>query len=110
MRASRSSRVGSNDKGYSKSVSAVHGSSDLDMAGALDESSSRDARQLEVKDDAYSGLLARVRGSPDLRAMRASRSSRIGGEDKGHSESAPAVHGPSDLDMAGAFDESSSRD
>eukprot|EP00965_Chrysotila_dentata_P135446 4478341-Pleurochrysis_carterae.AAC.1 len=67
MRASRASRVGRADKGHSESVSAVHGSSDLGMAGALEESFSRDARPLEVKDDAYSGLLARVRGSPDPR-------------------------------------------
>eukprot|EP00965_Chrysotila_dentata_P084097 2775980-Pleurochrysis_carterae.AAC.1 len=60
------------------------------MAGALDESPSRNARPLEVRDDAYSGLLARVHGSPDLRATRASRASRGGGEDKGHSESVPA--------------------
>eukprot|EP00965_Chrysotila_dentata_P038458 1278065-Pleurochrysis_carterae.AAC.1 len=86
IRASRSSRVGGEDRGHSNSVSAVHGSSDLDMAGAFDELPSRDACPLEVKDDAYSGLLARVRGSPDPRAMRASRSSRVGGEDKGHSK------------------------
>eukprot|EP00965_Chrysotila_dentata_P127985 4232339-Pleurochrysis_carterae.AAC.1 len=60
------------------------------MAGAFDESLSRDARPLEMRDDAYLGLLARVRGSPDLRAMRASRASRVGGEEKGHSESVPA--------------------
>eukprot|EP00965_Chrysotila_dentata_P260133 6213796-Pleurochrysis_carterae.AAC.2 len=69
------------------------------MAGAFDESSSREACPLEVKKDPYSGLLARVRGSPDPRVMRASRSSRVG-----------AVHGSSDLDMAGAFYESPSRD
>eukprot|EP00965_Chrysotila_dentata_P057546 1908926-Pleurochrysis_carterae.AAC.1 len=80
------------------------------MAGTLDEQPSRDACLLEVKDDAYSGLLARVRGSPDPRAVRASRASRVGGEDKGHPESVSTVHGSSDLDMAGAFDESSSRD
>eukprot|EP00965_Chrysotila_dentata_P159413 5266476-Pleurochrysis_carterae.AAC.1 len=57
------------------------------MAGALDESSFRDVRSLEVKDDAYSGLLARVRGSPDPRVTRASRSNRIGGGNQGHSES-----------------------
>eukprot|EP00965_Chrysotila_dentata_P041955 1391845-Pleurochrysis_carterae.AAC.1 len=78
MRASRTSQVGGEDKGHSKSVSAVHGSSDPDMAGAFDESSSRDVRPQEVKDDAYSGLLARVRGSPDPRAIRAIRSSRDG--------------------------------
>eukprot|EP00965_Chrysotila_dentata_P030079 1001554-Pleurochrysis_carterae.AAC.1 len=65
------------------------------MAGALDVSSHRDARPLEVTDDAYSGLLARVRGSPDPRAMMASRSSRVGGGDKGHSQSVPTVHGSS---------------
>eukprot|EP00965_Chrysotila_dentata_P001045 33864-Pleurochrysis_carterae.AAC.1 len=70
------------------------------MAGAFDESSSRDVRPLEVKEDAYSGLLARVRGSPDPRAIRAIRSSRVGGGDKSHSESEPVVHGPSGLDMA----------
>eukprot|EP00965_Chrysotila_dentata_P168056 5549741-Pleurochrysis_carterae.AAC.1 len=58
MRASRSSRVGGEDKDHLKSVPTVHGSSDLDIVGAFDESSSRDARLLEVKDDAYSGLLA----------------------------------------------------
>eukprot|EP00965_Chrysotila_dentata_P166682 5503835-Pleurochrysis_carterae.AAC.1 len=63
------------------------------MAGAFDEWSPRDARLLEVKDDAYSGLLARVRGSPDLRAIRASRSSQVGNEDKGHLKSVSAVYG-----------------
>eukprot|EP00965_Chrysotila_dentata_P134521 4449685-Pleurochrysis_carterae.AAC.1 len=38
----------------------------------------------EVKNDAYSGLLARVRGSPDLKALRASRSSRVGSKNKEH--------------------------
>eukprot|EP00965_Chrysotila_dentata_P074580 2463196-Pleurochrysis_carterae.AAC.1 len=80
------------------------------MAGAFDESPFCHARPLEVKDDAHSGLLAVVRGSPDPRAMRANRSSRVGGEDKGHSKSVSAVHGSSDLDMAGAFDELPSRD
>eukprot|EP00965_Chrysotila_dentata_P167268 5522735-Pleurochrysis_carterae.AAC.1 len=76
MRVSRPSRVGGEDKGHLKGVPTVHGSSDLGMVGAFNESSSRDARPLEVKDDAYSGLhMARVRGSPDPRAMRASRSS-----------------------------------
>eukprot|EP00965_Chrysotila_dentata_P181971 6008793-Pleurochrysis_carterae.AAC.1 len=65
------------------------------MAGALDESSSRDVRPLEVRDDGYSGLLARMRGSPDPRATRARRSSRNQGGDKSRSESAPVVHGPS---------------
>eukprot|EP00965_Chrysotila_dentata_P088382 2919103-Pleurochrysis_carterae.AAC.1 len=64
----------------------MRGSSDLDTAGALKESSSRDARPLQVRDDAYSGLLARVRGSPDPKVMRASRSSRDGGGDKSRSE------------------------
>eukprot|EP00965_Chrysotila_dentata_P254863 6212019-Pleurochrysis_carterae.AAC.2 len=104
IRASRSSPVGGGDKGHSKRVSTAHGSSDLGMVGALDELPSRDACLLEVKDDAYSGLLARVRGSPDLRAMRASRSSPVGGGYKNHSESAPAVHGPFGLNMADAFD------
>eukprot|EP00965_Chrysotila_dentata_P082536 2724593-Pleurochrysis_carterae.AAC.1 len=36
--------------------------------------------------------------------MRASRSSPVGGGDKGHSESAPAVHGPSGLTMADVLD------
>eukprot|EP00965_Chrysotila_dentata_P087875 2901871-Pleurochrysis_carterae.AAC.1 len=80
------------------------------MAGAFDESPFRDARLLEAKDDAYSGLLARLRGSHDPRAMRASRSSRVGVEDKGHSKSVSAVQGSSDLDMASAFDESPCRD
>eukprot|EP00965_Chrysotila_dentata_P014098 467860-Pleurochrysis_carterae.AAC.1 len=74
------------------------------MAGAFDELSSRDVRPLEVKDDAYSGLLARVRGSPDPRTMRAIRSSRVGGGDKSHSKSARVVHGPSGLDMAAVLD------
>eukprot|EP00965_Chrysotila_dentata_P053497 1775440-Pleurochrysis_carterae.AAC.4 len=104
MRASRSSPVGGGDKSHSKSVLTVHGSSDLGMAGALDVSASRDARPLEVKDVAYSGLLARVHGSPDPRAMRASRSSKGEGGDRGHSESAPAVHGSSGLSMADALD------
>eukprot|EP00965_Chrysotila_dentata_P179387 5924304-Pleurochrysis_carterae.AAC.1 len=51
------------------------------MVGALDVSSPRDARPLEVKDNAHSGLLAMVRGSPAPRAKRASRSSRVGGVD-----------------------------
>eukprot|EP00965_Chrysotila_dentata_P254438 6211868-Pleurochrysis_carterae.AAC.1 len=46
-------------------VSAVPKSSGMDMAGTPEMSPSRDARLLEVKDDAYSGLLARVRRSPD---------------------------------------------
>eukprot|EP00965_Chrysotila_dentata_P096121 3175499-Pleurochrysis_carterae.AAC.1 len=103
MRASRSSRVGGGDKGHLKGVPTVHGFSDLGMAGAFDESPSRDARPLTVKDDAYSGLLARVRGSPYLRAMRASRSSRVGGGDNGHLKDVTTVHGSSDLDMVGAF-------
>eukprot|EP00965_Chrysotila_dentata_P076533 2527113-Pleurochrysis_carterae.AAC.1 len=70
------------------------------MAGAFDESSARDVRPLEVEDDAYSGILARMRGSPDPRAMRAIRSSRVEGGDKSYSESTPVVHGPSGLDMA----------
>eukprot|EP00965_Chrysotila_dentata_P179178 5917259-Pleurochrysis_carterae.AAC.1 len=74
------------------------------MAGAFEESSSRDVRPLEVKEDAYSGLLARVRGSPDPRATCASRPSRDVGGDKSRSESAPVVHGPSGLDMTAAFD------
>eukprot|EP00965_Chrysotila_dentata_P083146 2742657-Pleurochrysis_carterae.AAC.1 len=65
------------------------------MAGAFEESSSRDVRPQEVKGDAYSGLLARMRGSPDLRATWASRSSRDGGGDKSRSEGALVVHGPS---------------
>eukprot|EP00965_Chrysotila_dentata_P034906 1161912-Pleurochrysis_carterae.AAC.1 len=75
MRASRSSRVGGEDKDHSESMSTVCGSSGLNMAGAFDVSSSRDVRPLEVKDDAHSGLLARVRGFPYPRAMRASQSS-----------------------------------
>eukprot|EP00965_Chrysotila_dentata_P081292 2684501-Pleurochrysis_carterae.AAC.3 len=89
MRASRSSPVGGGDKGHSESVLTVHGSTDLGMAGALDLSAPRDARPLEAKDDTYSGLLAKVRGSPDPRAMRVSQSSPVGGGDKGHSESVP---------------------
>eukprot|EP00965_Chrysotila_dentata_P161659 5339209-Pleurochrysis_carterae.AAC.1 len=111
MRASRSSRVGAEkDKGHLKGVPTVHGSSDLGIAGAFDQSPSRDTRPLEVTGDAYSGLLERVRGSPDPRAVSASRSSRVGGEDKSHLKGVPTVHGSSDLGMAGAFDESPSRD
>eukprot|EP00965_Chrysotila_dentata_P005857 192592-Pleurochrysis_carterae.AAC.1 len=57
------------------------------MTGTLEESSYRDVCPLEVKEDAYSGLLARVRGPPDPRVTRASGSNRIGGGSKGHSES-----------------------
>eukprot|EP00965_Chrysotila_dentata_P060365 2000631-Pleurochrysis_carterae.AAC.1 len=111
IRSSRLSRVGGGDKGHSESVLTVHGSdSGLGMAGALDVSSSRDARPVEVKDVTHSGLLARVRGSPDPRAMRASQSSRIGGGDKGHSENVLSVRGSSGLSIAGAFDVSSLRD
>eukprot|EP00965_Chrysotila_dentata_P077309 2552617-Pleurochrysis_carterae.AAC.1 len=110
MNASRSSPVGVEDEGYLKGVTTVHGSSDLDMAGAFVESPFRHARPLEVKNDAHSGLLARVPGSPDPKAMRASRSNRLGVEDKGHLKVVPTVHGSSDLGMAGAFDESPSRD
>eukprot|EP00965_Chrysotila_dentata_P035961 1196757-Pleurochrysis_carterae.AAC.1 len=41
--------------------------------------------------------------------MRAIRSSRIGGGDKSHSESAPVVHGPSGLGMAAVPDVSRSQ-
>eukprot|EP00965_Chrysotila_dentata_P069818 2306547-Pleurochrysis_carterae.AAC.1 len=51
-----------------------------------------------------------MRGSPDPRAIRASRASQAGGGSKGHSESVPAVRRSSDLDTAGAFDELSPRD
>eukprot|EP00965_Chrysotila_dentata_P037356 1242887-Pleurochrysis_carterae.AAC.1 len=71
-------------------VSTVPKPSGMDMAGTPEAPPSRDARPLKVKDEAYSGLLARVRGSPDLRAMRTSRASRAGSKDKGHSESVPA--------------------
>eukprot|EP00965_Chrysotila_dentata_P055392 1838106-Pleurochrysis_carterae.AAC.1 len=83
--------------------------SGIDMAGIPDVSSSRDARPLEVKNNAYSDLLTKVRGSLVPRAMRASRLSRVGGEDKGHSESVPTVCGPSGLGMASALDVLSSR-
>eukprot|EP00965_Chrysotila_dentata_P182428 6023763-Pleurochrysis_carterae.AAC.1 len=43
MRASRSSLVGGGDKGHSKSVPTVPGSSDLGVASASDESPSRDS-------------------------------------------------------------------
>eukprot|EP00965_Chrysotila_dentata_P200610 6180068-Pleurochrysis_carterae.AAC.4 len=98
------------DKDDMEGVSAVPKPSVMDMAGTPDASSSRDARLLEVKDDAYSGFLARVRGSPDPRAMRASQSSRVEGGNKGHSESVLTVHGSSDLGMAGALDVSAPRD
>eukprot|EP00965_Chrysotila_dentata_P058236 1930844-Pleurochrysis_carterae.AAC.2 len=65
------------------------------------------ARPLEVQNDVHSGLLARVRGSTDPRAMRASLSSRVGGGGKGHSESLSTVHGSSCLGIAGALDMSS---
>eukprot|EP00965_Chrysotila_dentata_P084636 2793457-Pleurochrysis_carterae.AAC.1 len=65
----------------------------LGMAGTPEVSPTRDARLLEVNNPAYSGLLARVLGSPDPRAMRASRSSRVGGGAKGQPEGALAVHG-----------------
>eukprot|EP00965_Chrysotila_dentata_P153128 5060299-Pleurochrysis_carterae.AAC.1 len=78
MRASRSSRLGVEDKGHLKGVPTVNGSSDLGMAGAFEESPFCHARPLEVKGDAHSGLLAGVRVSPDPRAMRANRSSRVG--------------------------------
>eukprot|EP00965_Chrysotila_dentata_P063146 2092505-Pleurochrysis_carterae.AAC.1 len=71
----------------------------MDMAGTPEVPPSRDSRPLEVKGDAYSGLLARVRGSPDMRAMRTSRASRAGSKDKGHLKGVSAVHGSSDLDM-----------
>eukprot|EP00965_Chrysotila_dentata_P023484 778455-Pleurochrysis_carterae.AAC.1 len=46
------------DKDDMEGVSAVPKPSFIDMAGTPDASSSRVARLLEVKDDAYSGLLA----------------------------------------------------
>eukprot|EP00965_Chrysotila_dentata_P014506 480332-Pleurochrysis_carterae.AAC.1 len=104
MRDSRLSRDGGGHKGHSESVPTVHGTSDLGMAGAFDVSSPRDARPLEVKDNTYSGLLARVRGSPDPKAMRTSRSSRVGGGNKDHSKSVPMVHGSSGLNIAGALE------
>eukprot|EP00965_Chrysotila_dentata_P167801 5541319-Pleurochrysis_carterae.AAC.1 len=66
------------------------------MAGTPEVPPSRDARLLEVEDDAYSGLLARVRGSPDLRVIRASRASQAGSKDKGHLKGVSAVYGSSD--------------
>eukprot|EP00965_Chrysotila_dentata_P123110 4069362-Pleurochrysis_carterae.AAC.1 len=74
------------------------------MTGAFDEPSSRDVCPLEVRDDAYSGLLARVRGSPNPRARRARRPSRNEGGDKSRSESAPVLHGLSGLDMTTVLD------
>eukprot|EP00965_Chrysotila_dentata_P042631 1414309-Pleurochrysis_carterae.AAC.1 len=65
-------------------VSTVPKPSGMDIAGTPEVPPSRDARPLEVRDDAYSGLLVRVRGSPDLRAVEASRASRAGSKDKGH--------------------------
>eukprot|EP00965_Chrysotila_dentata_P121037 4003437-Pleurochrysis_carterae.AAC.1 len=67
-------------------VSTLPKPSGMDMAGTPEVPLSRDDRLLEVRDDAYSGLLARMRGSPDLRVIRASRASRVGSNDKGHSE------------------------
>eukprot|EP00965_Chrysotila_dentata_P217334 6189933-Pleurochrysis_carterae.AAC.1 len=67
-------------------MSTVHGSFGLGMVGALDVSSAPDARLLEEKDNEHSGLLARVRGSPYPRAMRARRSSRVGEGNQDHSE------------------------
>eukprot|EP00965_Chrysotila_dentata_P152495 5039567-Pleurochrysis_carterae.AAC.4 len=82
------------------------------MVGTVDVPPSRDARPLEVKDDARWRLLARVHGSPspDPRAMRASRSSRLGGGNQDHPESVLTVHGSSGLGMARALDVSSPRD
>eukprot|EP00965_Chrysotila_dentata_P065448 2169086-Pleurochrysis_carterae.AAC.1 len=57
-------------------VSTVPKPSGMDMAGTPEVLPSHDARPLEVRDDAYSGLLAKVCGSPDLRAIRASQASR----------------------------------
>eukprot|EP00965_Chrysotila_dentata_P087653 2893727-Pleurochrysis_carterae.AAC.1 len=47
------------DKDDLEEVSAVPKPSGMDMAGTPEVSSSRDARPLEVKDNEYSGLLAR---------------------------------------------------
>eukprot|EP00965_Chrysotila_dentata_P001942 63397-Pleurochrysis_carterae.AAC.1 len=74
------------------------------MAGAFDELPSRDVRPLEVRDDAYSGLLARVRGSPDPRVTRASRSSRDGSGDKSRPNGTLVMHGSSGLDMTIVLD------
>eukprot|EP00965_Chrysotila_dentata_P225038 6194534-Pleurochrysis_carterae.AAC.4 len=51
------------EKGDTQGVSAVSKPSGVDMAGTPDVLSPRDACPPEVKDDAHSGLLARVRGS-----------------------------------------------
>eukprot|EP00965_Chrysotila_dentata_P133182 4404158-Pleurochrysis_carterae.AAC.1 len=83
---------------------AVAKPSGMDMAGTPEVLPSRDPRLLEMKDEAYSGHLARVCGSSDPRAMRASRSNRVGGEDKGHLKSVPTVHGSFDLGIAGALE------
>eukprot|EP00965_Chrysotila_dentata_P247821 6207981-Pleurochrysis_carterae.AAC.2 len=86
------------DKENKEGVSAVPKPSGMDMVAMPDVVSSCDTRPLEVKDNAHTGLLARVRGSPDPRATRASQLSRVGGGDKGHhSESVPTVHGSSGL-------------
>eukprot|EP00965_Chrysotila_dentata_P143948 4754886-Pleurochrysis_carterae.AAC.1 len=105
---SRATRI--KDKDGMEWVSTVPKPSGMDMVGTPEVPPSRDACLLEVRDDAYSGLLARVRGSHDPRAIRASRASRVGSKDNGHSKSVSAVHGSSDLDMAGAFEESPLRD
>eukprot|EP00965_Chrysotila_dentata_P064581 2141361-Pleurochrysis_carterae.AAC.5 len=110
MRASRSSRVGGGNQDHSESVLTVHGSSALGMADALHVSSPRNARPLDVKDDAHSGILARVRGSPDSRAMRASRSNQVGGGNQDDSDGMLAVSKPSGVGKAGTPDGSPSRD
>eukprot|EP00965_Chrysotila_dentata_P109217 3609352-Pleurochrysis_carterae.AAC.1 len=72
------------DKDGMEEVSTVPKPSGMDMAGTPEVTPSRNARPLDVRNDAYSGLLARVRGSSDLRAIKASRASRVGSKDKGH--------------------------
>eukprot|EP00965_Chrysotila_dentata_P100674 3326621-Pleurochrysis_carterae.AAC.2 len=98
------------DKDDTERVSAVSKPSGMDMVGIPDVPPFCDARPLEVKDDAHPGLLARVRGSPDPREMRASRSSRAGGADRHDSDGMLAVTKPSDVGMAGTPDEAPSRD
>eukprot|EP00965_Chrysotila_dentata_P247093 6207544-Pleurochrysis_carterae.AAC.1 len=86
--------------------------SGMNMAGTPDESLSRYARQLEakLKGAACLGFLARVRGSPDPRAMKASRPNSKGEKDKNDSDDMLAVTKLSGMSMAGTRDKSPSRD
>eukprot|EP00965_Chrysotila_dentata_P225036 6194534-Pleurochrysis_carterae.AAC.2 len=71
MKASRPKGKGGKDKDDSDEMLAVTKPSKMGMAGTPDKSPSRDAQQLEIKESAPSGLLARLRGSPDSKAVEA---------------------------------------